>query len=405
MFRKLLAIIRTDILLEFGSPISLVFFLILPLIFTAAISAGLGGLMDGDSAPSSVAATLYVLNEDQGSLAGILLENLQDNALEPVLVSTLPEDQFGLEIPAGFSEGLIAGETVVVTLHTLPTTSASQAVEQYVNAAISRLGGAVLVSERGLQPAQESGSLGSQAEEEAYFSRILEGTLAAAENPPATSDLRWAGEGVVSEAQDGVTSAEQASAGQIVTWVQITMLAAAEVFVNERESGTLRRLLVSSSPRFLTLGGKMASRLVLGLIQMAVLFLGGALLFGVHWGRDPLALAAVSLAFALSTTALGMFIATLVRTRSQASSIVVGLAMGLSALGGAWYPLEITPLVYRQIVKIIPSTWAMQAYTDLLARQAGLKEVLPAVGVLAGFAALFLLLAMLRFRKLEGVNA
>jgi ABC-2 type transport system permease protein len=79
--------------------------------------------------------------------------------------------------------------------------------------------------------------------------------------------------------------------------------------------------------------------------------------------------------------------------------------MGLSALGGAWYPLEITPLVYRQIVKIFPSTWAMQAYTDLLARQVGLKEVLPAVAVLVGFAALFLLLAMLRFRKLEGVSA
>lgn len=405
MFRKLLAIIRTDILLEFGSPISFVFFLVLPLVFTAAISAGLGGLRDGDSAPNSVAATIYVLDADQGSLVNILLEDLQDNALEPVLVSALPKDQFGLKIPAGFSEGLIAGETVSVTLHTMPTTSASQAVEQYVNAAVSRLGGAVLVAELGLRQARETGSLDSPAAEAAYFSRILEGTLAAAENPPVTSDLRWAGEGVVSVARDGATSAEQASAGQIVTWVQITLLAAAEVFVNERESGTLRRLLVSPSPRFLTLGGKMASRLVLGLIQMAVLFLGGALLFGVHWGRDPLALAVVSLAFALSTTALGMFIATLVRTRSQASSIVVGLAMGLSALGGAWYPLEITPLVYRQIVKIFPSTWAMQAYTDLLARQAGLKEVLPAVGVLVGFAVLFLLLAMLRFRKLEGVSA
>jgi ABC-2 type transport system permease protein len=405
MFRKLFAIIRTDVLLEFGSPSSIVFFLILPLVFTAAIGAGLGGLMDGDSTPSAVAVTIYVLDEDQGSLVDVLLENLEENALAPVLVDALPEDQFGLEIPVGFSERLIAGETVTVTLHTLPTTSASQAVEQYVNAAVSRLGGAVLVSEMGLQQAQESGSFSEPAEKEAYFSEVLEGTLAAAADPPVISELHWSGEGVVSNTRDMATSAEQASAGQIVTWVQITLLAAAEVFVNERESGTLRRLLMAPLPRFLTLGGKMASRLVLGLAQMAVLFLGGALIFGVHWGRDPLALAAVSLAFALSTTALGMFIATLVRTRSQASSIVVGLAMGLSALGGAWYPMEITPLVYRQIVKILPSTWAMQAYTDLLVRQAGLKEVLPAVGVLVGFAVFFVLLALLRFRKLEGVSA
>ena len=153
MFRKLFAIIRTDVLLEFGSPSSIVFFLILPLVFTAAIGAGLGGLMDGDSTPSAVAVTIYVLDEDQGSLVDVLLENLEENALAPVLVDALPEDQFGLEIPVGFSERLIAGETVTVTLHTLPTTSASQAVEQYVNAAVSRLGGAVLVSEMGLQQA------------------------------------------------------------------------------------------------------------------------------------------------------------------------------------------------------------------------------------------------------------
>jgi ABC-2 type transport system permease protein len=131
---------------------------------------------------------------------------------------------------------------------------------------------------------------------------------------------------------------------------------------------------------------------------------GGALIFGVQWGQDPLALILVSFTFALATTSLGMLIATFVRTRSQASSVVVGLAMGLSALGGAWYPMEITPMIYRQIVKIFPSTWAMQAYTDLLVRQAGLVEILPAAGVLLGFAAVFMLFAMLRFGKLEGIN-
>jgi ABC-type multidrug transport system permease subunit len=61
-------------------------------------------------------------------------------------------------------------------------------------------------------------------------------------------------------------------------------------------------------------------------------------------------------------------------------------------------------MIYRQIVKIFPSTWAMQAYTDLLVRQAGLAEILPVAGVLLGFAVVFMLLAMLRFGKLEGIN-
>lgn len=405
MLRKLFAIIRTDILLEFGYPMSLVFFLILPLVFTAAVGAGLGGLMDGgDEAPQTVAATLYVVDLDRGSLTETLLQNLKQNQLDPVLVEALPEDQFGLEIPKGFTEALASGETVTLTLHTLPTSSASQAVEQYVNAAISRLGGAVMIAEMGVTQVQNEGSFDTPADEAAYFDQLLKDTLAASETPLVTSELDWAGEGAIQQPRDMATSAEQASAGQIVTWTQITLLAAAEVFVNERDGGTLRRLLIAPSPRFVTVGGKLLSRLFLGLLQMTVLFVGGALIFGVRWGQDPLALAVVSFAFALATTSLGMFIATLVRTRSQASSVVVGLAMGLSALGGAWYPMEITPMIYRQIVKILPSTWAMQAYTDLLVRQAGLQEVLPAAGVLLGFAALFMLLAMLRFGKLEGIN-
>jgi ABC-2 type transport system permease protein len=406
MLKKLIAIIRVDILLEFAYPISLVFFLVLPLAFTAAVSAGLSSMMDGgDHTPSSYAATLYVLDQDQGPLVDELFANLQENQLEPVLVSALPEDAYGLEIPAGFSDQLLSGETATITLHILPTNSGSQAVEQYVDAAVSHLGGAALISEMALDQVREVGQFEDLADEEAYFKQVLEDTLLASRSPSVVSDLSWAGAGELNISNATATSAEHASAGQIVTWTQITLLAAAEVFVNERDSGTLRRLLIEPLPRALTLGGKMVSRFVLGLIQMSVLLLGGALIFGVRWGQDPLALIVVSVTFALATVALGMFIGTMVKTRSQANSIVIGLAMGLSALGGAWYPLEITPPIYRQIVKIFPSTWAMQAYTDLLARNAGLREILPAAAVLLGFAAFFILLAVFRFRRLEGVDA
>jgi ABC-2 type transport system permease protein len=253
----------------------------------------------------------------------------------------------------------------------------------------------------GLDQALEGGRVESEAEEAAYFEALLKDTLSESGEPIGTIQLDWAGDLNVVADRSSPTSAEQASAGQVVTWTQITFLAAAEVFVGERENGTLRRLLASRSSRALTLTGKLLSRLLLGLVQMTILFVGGALIFGVQWSRDPLALIAVSLAFALATVGLGMLLATLVKTRGQASSVVVGLAMGLSALGGAWYPMEITPPIYQQLVKVLPSTWAMGAYTDLLVRGASLRDVLPAVGILLGFAVVFTSLGLLRFSKLE----
>jgi ABC-2 type transport system permease protein len=399
--RRIVALIRKEFLNEFSSPMSLVFFLVLPLLFTAAVGAGLSGMDAEDVEPQEVVIPLAVVQEDEGPLVDAFLRALAGVNVEAWFVEELPEEDFGLVIPADFSEGLLAGEESLVTLHVLPSSSGSTAVEQAVRAAQGRVGGAAIVARVGLEQALAAGLVTTQAEEEAFFRDVLEDTLAATEEPPAVARVRWP-EGV--DLQDDpttvmTTSAEQASAGQIVTWVQITLLGAAEVLVAERLGGTLRRLLIMPASRSTVLLGKLLSRLVLGLVQTALLILGGAYLFGVEWGDDPAAVAAVSIAFAMASVGLGMVLATFVRTRGQASSAVVGTSMALAALGGAWYPIEITPELYRSVVRILPSTWAMDAYGDILARGATFVDVLPQVGVLLLFAITFTAVGMWRFRR------
>ncbi len=401
--QRLRAMIRNEFLLEFTSPISLFFFLVLPLLFTAAVGAGLGGMMDqNDETPQEVRIPLYVQTQDQGPLVEALLAVLPKANLDPKVVEVLPEEQFGLEIPAYFSAALFNGDMVTLTLHVLPDNRASSAVEQAVRAAQGRVGGSALVVQMGLDQARQAGVVRSPDQEVQFSREVLTEVLAAAQQPPAEAQVRWVeGATITDDANAMATSAEQASAGQLVTWVQITLLGAAEVLVSERLGGTLRRMLVLPTSRRTILMGKLLARLLLGLLQMTVLLVGGAVLFGVNWGRHPLAVALVSLAFALATVSLGVLLATIVKTRGQAGSLVVGLSMGMAALGGAWYPLEVTPPLYRQVVQMLPSTWAMRAYTDLLARGADLGQVLPYVGILFGFALIFIMVGVLRFRHYE----
>ncbi|HOC20743.1 MAG TPA: ABC transporter permease [Anaerolineae bacterium] len=403
MIQRLRALIRNEFRMEFTSPIALVFFLVLPLLFTAAVGAGLGGMMPGDEeTPQELRIPLYVRAADQGPLVEAFLAALSETNLEPERVEALPEEGYGLEIPAYFTAALLNGDTVTLTLHTRPDDSTSLAVEQAVRAAQGRVGGAALVAQQGLEQARAAGVVDTPAAETAFFRQVLEDTLAAVQQPPAVAAVRWpAGVTLADDANAMASSAEQASAGQLVTWVQITLLGAAEVLVNERLGGTLRRMLVTPTSRGVVLMGKLLGRLLLGLLQMAILLVGGAVLFGVNWGRDPLAVALVSFAFALAMVSLGILLATVVKTRGQANSVVVGLSMGMAALGGAWYPMEITPPLYRQVVQILPSTWAMRAYTDLLARGADVERVLPYVGVLLGFALVFALVGTLRFQHYE----
>jgi ABC-2 type transport system permease protein len=398
---KLIALIRNEFAREFDSPTSWVFFLLLPLVFTAAVGAGLGGLGGGAPAePEVFSSSIAVLNEDAGDLGQLLVDALPAHDLYPQMAAEWPEQGMALRVPPDFTQRLLAGEPVTLSARIPPTTS-STAIEQMLRAAVGKLNSALAAAQAALAQAREAGLIAPEREA-AFLRQVLADTLAAAASPPVATELRWSGGVDLGEATlAGATGAQQASAGQLVTWVQITLLGAAEVLVAERLMGTWKRLLITPTRRNTLLAGKLFARLFLGLVQMTLLIGGGMLLFRVNWGDNLPAVALVSLAFATATVSLGMLLATVVRTRSQANSVVIGLSMGMAAMGGAWFPLEITPALYRQAVQVLPSTWAMRAYTNLLARNADVQGVLLEVGVLFGFAVLFTAIGALRLGRTE----
>jgi ABC-2 type transport system permease protein len=396
---RLWGLIRTDFLRRFDGPMAWVFFLLLPFLFTAAVGAGLGGMMN-DAPPEEIRIRLAVIQQDEGPLVDALFAALQGVNFDLDVVETFPDDVFGLIVPAEFSERLLAGEEIELTLRIRSDSSNTPAVEQAVQAAIGRVGGAALVAQTGVTQARGAGLATTPEEETALFSELLLDTLAAVEDPAAVAEVVWpAGVTLETDVRDMANSTEHASAGQIVTWVQITLLGAAEVLVDERLRGTLKRMLVMPTSRALILGGRVLATVLAGLLQIAILLIGGAVVFNVGWDKAPLAVTAISVAFALAVAGMGLLLATFVKTGGQASSAVVGLSMTMAALGGAWFPLEVTPPLFRQIVQILPSTWAMRAYTDILARGATLVDVLPGVGVLLGFATLFTVIGVWRFNR------
>lgn len=175
-------------------------------------------------------------------------------------------------------------------------------------------------------------------------------------------------------------------------------LTGSEVFVSERLGGTLRRLMITPNRKGVIIGGKTLGRFILGMIQMVILVGFGALVLKVNWGSDPLALAVMLVAFGLAGTAFGVMLGAFARTRNQAGSLSVMFSMLLSALGGAWWPLEITPAVYQSTVKVLPTTWAMTGLTDVIVRGKGVVQILPTAGILLGFALLFFVIGIWKLK-------
>ncbi len=391
-------IARKNILLRFSSRSFLIFFLLLPILFTFVLSSALDGV------GNSRRPLLLTVEEETPLTVNLLAELEADETLELVRLpfeaaaqALMDEEATAwLIIPAGTTTAVEQGQSVALPLRKLPNNSNADALERTITAVVSRASLPLSVARNSVQAAEMFEPFPDEAARTAYFATAQQdaGQLLADQptrfivTHPPTAD-----------GQTGqYDNTAQQSAGQMITWVFITLLGASVLFVMEREEGTLRRLLTTPTSQAIFFAGMMSGELVLGLVQMAILIGVGAVFLGVSWGSDPLALWSLLLAFSLAGVSLGTFLGVVSKTESQARNLSIMAGMTMALLGGCWWPLELFPAGLRTAVHIFPTTWAMNGLMDLLVRNAGLAEVVLPTAVLLGYALLFGVLGVWRMR-------
>jgi ABC-2 type transport system permease protein len=98
------------------------------------------------------------------------------------------------------------------------------------------------------------------------------------------------------------------------------------------------------------------------------------------------------------SSAFGIMLATLVKTQRSAGSIAVLAALVLAPLGGCWWPLFILPRWMQALAKITPHGWATTGFNKLMLFGADFGAVVPEMLALVGFAVIFGIIAIWRFR-------
>jgi ABC-2 type transport system permease protein len=171
--------------------------------------------------------------------------------------------------------------------------------------------------------------------------------------------------------------------------------------LDEAESGTLERLLSTDIGMTGLLLGKWIFLSMIGVAQLTVMFLWGRVAFGLPLFSHLPGFVVMTLFTAAAAAALGLVLATIARTRAQLSGFSTILILTMSALGGSMFPRFLMSETMQRFGLLTFNGWALDGYLKVFWRNAALWELWPQVGVLAGLAAAFLLLARTFARRWE----
>lgn len=185
------------------------------------------------------------------------------------------------------------------------------------------------------------------------------------------------------------------AAGMAVFFLFFTVQFGITGILEERQQGTLPRLLAAPVRPVAIHAGKALGAGLLGIVSMTVLLVAATVLLGARFG--PLLPVAV-LTFAAVAAALGvmLLVGSFARTAEQAGNLqsIVALVLGLT--GGVFFPVGTGALATLSLAS--PHGWYLRGLGDLAAGGT-LVAVLPAVGALVAFAVIAAVPGALRVRR------
>ncbi|MBI5352842.1 MAG: ABC transporter permease [Chloroflexi bacterium] len=396
--KKLFAIAWKDAIIRFSSSSELLFFIILPLIFTFLLAGGTPKADGGDQR-----IRLVVVDQSNTAISKDIIAELdKSTAVRPeTLTLDEAESQFDsrrasvvLVLPAGLDLQAIQNGSAQVDFRQQPNNLNATVAERAVKTVIRQVSSAVNAANSAVKEAERNSPFASDEERQKYFDDSLKLAQSMQTDAPERVTVI---EGSTPDQVDYDPRAN-ASAGQLITWVFIPLFGLSALFAYERQQGTLRRILTTPTTKATYLLGTIAGQVVMALVQMSLLILFSSFVMKLSWGRDLLALFVLLTCAALAAGAIGTAMGAFVKTEGQASGLSIMAGMVMALLGGCWYPLEMFPSAVQVIVRILPTTWAMQGLLTLVLRGGGLVDILPNAGVLLGFAAIFFSVGVMRFR-------
>lgn len=185
--------------------------------------------------------------------------------------------------------------------------------------------------------------------------------------------------------------------GVILTMTMIMMTALA--ITKEAERGTMEALLAMPLQAAEVMLGKIVPYIFVGYIQVAVVLLSAAFLFGVPIVGSLVLLMACILLFILANLAVGISISSVARSQTQAMQMTFFFFLPSLLLSGFMFPFRGMPTWAQWLGEVFPLTHFLRIVRGILLKGNGLLEVSPALLALTVFTLVVMATGLKKYRR------
>lgn len=190
-----------------------------------------------------------------------------------------------------------------------------------------------------------------------------------------------------------------AVAGTAVMTLLFAVAGMGASLLDEKEKGTLKRLLLTPINPMMIFFGKMLSGIIISVIQLLIMFLFAFIAFGLDIFSVFPALLTMIIATAFTCSCFGLFIASISSTRKQVEGMSTAIVLIMSAIGGSMIPSFVMPEFMQNMSVFTVNYWSIQGMYDIFWRDLPMNDWMINVYVLFGIGMLFIAISVPMYKR------
>jgi len=165
-----------------------------------------------------------------------------------------------------------------------------------------------------------------------------------------------------------------AVAGTAIMMLLFSVAGMGASLLDEKQEGTLKKLLYSPMHPNNILFGKMLSANVISIAQLSIMFIYASMILGLDLIHHLPSVIVMIIVTAYACSSFGVFLASFAKSRQQVQGLSTLIVLIMSCIGGSMVPIFMMPEFMQKISVISVNYWGIQGFYDIFWRMLPLSD-------------------------------